>query len=227
MKELSEAVNKIITTGHYQFTTPKKPEDDKPFPMPGPMLETETEAEEHIEVEPPTKPKIIETKTDGAFVQSFNEEKNKSDEESEEESTTPKLKKPTTATSPTTKATISPKPNEIKKSKPKKEKQDEIVLNGHRYKLIAVEETSTESPDSSETSTSAIESSEREDLKKMEISKKPTIVQKTESKVLRVNLTEPSDQLLPMVILLLRVYNNEYLATVIFFKFKLLFFKLG
>lgn len=160
MQQLSDAVNKIISTGHYQLTTPKRPEEEKPFPVPGPMPMT------NVQVEPPMQPmsspkvaaKKPKVEVSGGFVQSFDEKseevQNEESAESKEEAvTTTTTRKPTTTettTIPTTKPTISPKPqhSESKKNK-SKEKKNEIVLNGQRYKLVAVEtsaEISTEAP---------------------------------------------------------------------------------
>jgi hypothetical protein len=187
MQQLSGAVNKIISTGHYQITTPKNPDaEDKPFPVPGPMPVA------NVQVEPPMQPSSLKMfaqkpKAEGAFVQAFDEksEEAQNDEENdelkEEVTTTTEVttQKPTTTESttvPTTKPTISPKPQqhiESKRNKPK-EKKNEIVLNGQRFKLVAIEpsaEVSAETP--------ASKSSEEEGKKK----------------------AEHEDQLLPMVIL--------------------------
>jgi hypothetical protein len=189
MQQLSDAVNKIISTGHYQLTTPKNPDEGKlmPFPVPGPMPTV------NVEVEPPMQPvnkvqqkPILKPKNSGSFVQSFDDKEElvgfNSDEESddtersdeqEEKATKSPTEKPTIATTTisTTKPTISPsKTREDKKSKSKAKKQDEIVLNGQRYKLVAVE-TSVEKSVSTETSTS----NEEDETTKVKITE-PTVV---------------------------------------------------
>jgi hypothetical protein len=117
MKQLSDAVNKIISTGHFQLTTPKDPDD---FPKPS----------GNIQIEPP-KQKAPKKSSDNksSFVQSSNEE--------EVKTTTSKPK----TTISTTKATISPAKIANRKSA---KTNDEIVLNGQRYKLVAVESSAEE-----------------------------------------------------------------------------------
>lgn len=193
---MSAAVNKIISTGHYQLTTPQSPEDEKTFPVPGPM------PVDNIQIEPRmqsnkqnTVSSTQKTRTGGessGFIQSFddNEERPGSNEESEEEETSKALM---TATASTDKQTILPKTRRIigERNKSRDKKQDEIVVHGKRYKLVSVE-----SSDEASSSRSAESSEEGRPGERTINTTRTTAFNKSGTDEI-----EPADQLLPMVIL--------------------------
>ncbi|KAI6200690.1 hypothetical protein M3Y96_00760900 [Aphelenchoides besseyi] len=138
MRDLSDTVNRIISTGQFQIKTTA-------LPTVKPMT-TVVPIPDNVQVEPTTrKPSSISVgSNDGAFVQQFEEESSAEDAEVEI-TTTPK---PSTKKITIAGTTIKPTMQTTTKRTTQKTAA-EILLDGRRYKLVAVEsaeETTTQKP---------------------------------------------------------------------------------